>query len=127
MEKTTKRVTLAAGGKSSSGIVHLRIFTPAEQQKRAWKALFLFLGLGIVSIILPLAHFFLVPGFLFASPFAYRWAKRQEGLLESIEGHCPFCTKPLAHLGGALQWPIRFNCVSCGEPVRAVASHSATV
>ncbi len=119
MEKSTQPVILEAGGKTSNGHAIMLLYSDQEKQSRAWKALFLFLGLGIVSIVLPLAHFFLVPGFLLASPFAYRWAKKQTGTLESLDGPCPFCQKPLSQKGGGLQWPLRFSCQACGEPVKA--------
>lgn len=119
MERKEMPIRLEAGGKFSQGKVIVNLYSTNEKQKRAWKALFLFLGLGIVSVILPLVHFFLVPGFLLASPFAYRWAKQQSGVLANLDGPCPFCEKPLAYKGGGLQWPLRFGCPSCGEPVKA--------
>jgi hypothetical protein len=125
MEKNSLSILLEAGGKTSTGIAHLRLYTPQEKQKRAWKAFFLFVGLGIVSIILPLAHFFLVPGFILASPFAYRWAKNQVGTVISLEGICPFCQKPIVHRGGAIQWPLRINCEACREPVKAEPINTA--
>jgi hypothetical protein len=85
---------IGSRGKTSAEFAHLQLFTTQEKQKRAWKAFFLLLDLGIVSIILPLAHFFLVPGFILASPFAaYGWPKKQIGTLISVEGTCTFCQK----------------------------------
>lgn len=122
MVETLQAVQLEAGGKSSQGTATLALYTEAEKTQRARKAFFLFLGLGFFSVFLPLAHFFLVPGFLLASPWAYRWAKKQRGLLQKLEAPCPFCTKPIHHAGGGLDWPLRFVCSHCHEPVRATTA-----
>ncbi len=119
MTEFTEKLLLEAGGKSSQSVATLALYSDAEKNKRARKAFFLFLALGFFSVFLPLAHFFLVPGFLLASPWAYRWAKKQKGLLQKLEGSCPFCTKSVQHSGGGLEWPLRFVCSHCHEPIRA--------
>jgi len=66
-------------------------FSPREQKVRAVKAL---LGLWLIAalcILIPIAHFLLVPGFLVAGVIVAsgKWRTAEEG--KEASGECPAC------------------------------------
>lgn len=113
------KILVQAGGREGPGTGGAHLYSEEEKKAKAWKALGLCWGLSLASIILPLAHFFLVPGFFLAGPFAFHWARRQKGLLLSLDAACPFCTAKLALAGTpGLNWPVRSVCAGCNCQVR---------
>lgn len=111
-------IRLAAGGKESAGIAKAHLWSSTESKKRAWRGLGITWGLAVFSVFLPLAHFFLVPGLLFAGPFVFFWLRKQKGRVLDIQAACPFCQKTLAAGGFGIEWPLRVVCGGCSEPVR---------
>ncbi len=75
-------------------------------------------GASIVSIILPLAHIVLVPGFFIAGPIAALAVLAQESQLEGGECSCPSCGKPLTLNKMLPKWPLSSVCSSCHEGIR---------
>jgi hypothetical protein len=70
MIQTVCRVTLISPNeKKTIGIAQIQEWNQKERLKRALKTLGISWGLAIVSVLIPLAHFILVPGFLLAGPF----------------------------------------------------------
>ncbi|HED13313.1 MAG TPA: hypothetical protein ENI62_06615 [Gammaproteobacteria bacterium] len=67
------------------------IFSQKEQKIRAVKALLLLWLIALVSALIPMAHFILVPGFFIAGVViaSRRWRTAEEGL--EATGVCPSC------------------------------------
>ncbi len=58
---------------------------------RALRALGICWGLAVASVLVPVLHFLLVPGFLIAGPLlaSYRWGEHLTVL--AVRGECPGC------------------------------------
>ena len=65
-----------------------------ERMIRALKMGGLCWGFALVSILIPLAHFVLVPSFLIAGPIVGMYFYRLESMVIGGSGNCPACQKP---------------------------------
>jgi hypothetical protein len=97
-------------------------FTKQEQKTRALKTLMLFWAIALVCVLIPIAHFFLVPGFLIGGAIAAkrRWNKEKEGI--DASGVCPACKNniriPLDKNAELPQW---HDCPECGDALELQA------
>jgi len=48
-------------------------------------------GLALVSVLVPLGHFILVPAFLFAGPVVFLMRLSEDVVLQGAHGRCPVC------------------------------------
>ncbi len=110
-------------GESAPAEMHAIDFTPQEQKARGLKTLALFWAIAIVCVLIPIAHFFLVPGFLIGGIVAAkrRWERAREGI--EANGSCPVC-KHTIHIdleknGEIPQWR---DCPECGEALELQAA-----
>jgi hypothetical protein len=118
MEKTIRVEFISANEKKTFGNVRARYFDKGERSERALKVFGLSWGIGIFCIIIPLAHFILVPGFLLAGPVvAYFFYKQTDIVLDS-SGPCPSCEKPFKVARTRVQWPISDVCSECHNSVK---------
>ncbi len=71
------------------------VFSRKEQKTRAIKALLIFWLIALVSILIPIAHFILVPGFLIAGAIvaSRKWRITEEG--HEAAGVCPACDQQI--------------------------------
>lgn len=88
-------------------------FTPKEKTKRALQKLFAFWGLALASILVPVAHFVLVPVFFLLAPFLAYKNYQEEVSLEACELACPECTKTGSFTKIAGRWPLHNTCPHC--------------
>ena len=71
----------------------------------------------MVSVLLPIAHFVLVPGFLLAGPI-YGWLRfRQRSLVLRGSGTCPGCGVELTIKPQPERWPMAMHCGGCKQPL----------
>lgn len=70
-------------------------------------------GLSIVSVILPLVHFVLVPGFFLAGPLGAWIISTQASQILGGEATCPDCGAFLPIAPAADRWPLRDLCTQC--------------
>ena len=75
-------------------------------------------ALALASVLIPVAHFVLVPGFLLAGPVAAVLARRRSEVLLGGMVDCPKCHQSYDVGGGALQWPAQGQCPACRCVVR---------
>jgi len=91
-------------------------FTDKEQKIRALKALFKFWLIATVCVLIPVAHFILVPLFFIMGIYkaSQLWHKGEDGL--KVDGTCPACDNtisvPLDNDPSLPQW---FDCPECSE------------
>jgi len=111
------KILISQGHKNREGFADAHLWSPSEKTKRAWRATAICVGLALVSILLPMAHFFLVPGFLIACPFVFSWIKRQTGKVISMQGHCPNCSATLTSIPLTIGQNNRAPCPDCFEPL----------
>ena len=109
------------------GVARVRRRDAGERTARALRAAGLFLGLAILSVFLPIAHFVLVPGFLLAAPFFAVRRLREHDSIVALRGTCPRCVEPRTfEAGGAMRDHLRPTCPVCSfaidvEPAAAAA------
>ncbi len=104
-------------GESSNGFGEFQIPAPAARVTKASLVGGLSLILGIGSIFIPIAHFFLpwmIP--LAGGIYAYSLLS-DKGTLSDVRGACPGCTKEVEFTGGNVERPMWRRCPQCGEPV----------
>jgi len=89
------------------------VYSQQEKTKRAFTRLFGFWGLAIVSILVPVAHFILVPAFLLIAPFIAYKSYKEEVMLEECEITCPECGKTGTFAKNSGQWPLHNQCPHC--------------
>jgi hypothetical protein len=113
-EGTACPVTIrVANGKASSGEVRIQEWDKKARTSRAIKFWGLCWGLAIISVIIPLAHFVLVPGFFIAGPVGAWIISTQSRVILGGESICPNCNSFLPIAPAADSWPISDLCVHC--------------
>lgn len=71
--------------------VRIRSFDRAGRMKRAAAGLALWWGAAIASVFIPVAHFFLVPGFFLFGVFTAVHRLRTPNIVVAAHGTCPDC------------------------------------
>jgi hypothetical protein len=105
----------AFGEKEQAGILRIRVWSAPERAVRTAKALLGCWILAALSLFIPVAHFFLVPGFFVAGiVLAVRRAGEGRTLVQ-VRGACPRCGRdePLGLRGKAI-FPKEIQCPGCG-------------
>lgn len=102
---------------SKPGVVKVQRLNQEQRTKRAFKALGISFGLSIASIIVPILHFILVPGFFIAGPIFAYFLYKQKDMVMGGSGTCPGCSKPFSIARGAEVWPLEDVCGLCHEHV----------
>lgn len=99
---------------------------PAERTARALKAAGVCVALAAVSILLPIAHFVLVPGFLVAAPIVALRRLREGASIVGLTGTCPRCDEERSfEAKGAFKPGIRTSCPVCSFAIGVEAAGSA--
>jgi hypothetical protein len=108
-------VTLSAGEKRAAGEIRVDRWDRTQRLFRAAKSWGAFWGLALASILVPVAHFILVPGFLIAGPIAGVSRYRQKSGVLGGEAICPSCGARLVIEGREDAWPFLVYCGTCKE------------
>jgi len=112
-----------ASGKASPADMHVTRFSPKEQKGRALKSLFGLWLIAAVCVLIPIAHFLLVPGFLIGGMIvaSRRWKTEEEG--NDASGACPVCANPISiELDRNAELPQWHDCPECSEPLELQTS-----
>ena len=115
---TLTPVKISANGQEADGNVFIQSFSSKERWMRGLKLLGMLWGMALVSIVIPLAHFVLVPGFLIAGIVTALWISSKESIILGGNGTCPSCQKPLPIVRMNDQWPLNDLCTSCRREVK---------
>ncbi|WP_413561303.1 hypothetical protein [Bdellovibrio sp. HCB209] len=102
----------------TSGYLEIKVFNPADKTRTALKKLAIWWGLSILSILIPVFHFVLVPLFFFLGFFFARKGYMSEGQVLSGQTACPHCGTEIKVGKGELNWPVTEICQSCARVVR---------
>ncbi len=118
-EQTRPIIISNSGGEQTTGTLHYLVYTQQELMVRAWKALGLFWGLAVITVFIPIAHFFLVPGFLIAGPVVAYSRYRAKDTMERANGKCPTGDEETAiPLEASDQLPKWTYCSANNDPVQ---------
>jgi len=110
-------------GASTAAVMQAITFTPQEQKSRAMKKFLMFFVIASVCILIPIAHFFLVPGFLIGGIIAAKrlWNRSSEGI--DAKGICPACNKQITiNLDKNGELPQWHDCPECGDALELQAA-----
>ena len=87
---------------------------PGDRLKRGLMALAACWGLAAVAILVPIAHFVLVPGFFLLGIFLLVKRLGQAATIAAVRGPCPQCgVTGNFHAGGRLKPHTKVSCPSC--------------
>lgn len=114
------------GGASREATMEVIAFNEGERKTRALKSLGLLWMIATVCVLIPVAHFVLVPGFLIAGVMVARrrWNTPEEGL--SATGECPSCGQSVhLELEKSADLPQWRNCPECGAGLELRAMEGA--
>ncbi len=100
-----------------AGQVTVHSLTPLMRKKRAIKWLGICWGLAVLTIFLPLLHFFLPPSFLIAGPFVAlaMYQTRSEVLPFAVP--CPKCGASVPIEKEKESWPLHDLCAQCKSEI----------
>jgi len=123
-EQLTKEIMLASKSHDpTSARMQIVSFTPQEQKMRAIKALLTLWLIAALCVLIPIAHFILVPGFLIAGGIAAfrKWKLPAEG--REASGECPDCHHAVhIDLEKNSDLPQWHNCPECGVSLELTES-----
>ncbi len=108
------------GEKQSRGTLRVIMYSQEERRKRAIKWGVGSLLLAVVSVVLPLAHFFLVPFFLIMTPVVTWYQLRQAGIIISGEARCPVCGADFSFAKRPPILPFDDVCTNCRQAIRVI-------
>jgi len=109
-------------GESSTAEMHVIIFSQQEQKIRALKSMMIFWAIAALCILIPIAHFILVPGFLIGGIIvaSRRWKVKEEGI--EATGSCPACHNNICiKLDKSAELPQWKDCPECTDPLELQA------
>ena len=115
-------VVLIADTRRAAGEVRIQHWGRPARLMRAAKALAALWGLALLSVVIPLAHFVLVPAFFIAGPIAAFRRLRQESGILGGEGACPACGRRMIIEAHVDEWPSFDICEACRASVRIEAA-----
>lgn len=120
-------VTLVtSAGLSSSGQVFIQHWSPKQQLWRAAKTLLLLWGIAALTVLIPIAHFVLVPLFLVAGPVAASIVYKQHATVLGGSGVCPKCNREFEIVAAKDRWPLKDLCSACYQQVTILKQDSSS-
>lgn len=106
-------------GEATTGTLHITKYSHKERVLRAVKVLALMWALAAAAVLIPIAHFVLVPGFFVAGPVMAFMRYRVTDHPDNATGECPVCKEameislePNAHL------PLWTYCPASNDPIQ---------
>ena len=115
---STTPVWIESLGKRASGAVEVRAWSGRSRLVRGAKVLGACWALALVSLLVPAAHFVLVPVFLLAGPIGALIVGGQRSTVLGGEGACPECGERVRVGASAEEWPLHDACARCRTPLR---------
>jgi hypothetical protein len=109
---------VSSNDRQSTGRVQVLSWSPPERTRRALKTLGICWGAAIISIMFPVVHFVLVPGFFLGGPIAAFFIWAQESKILGGDCACPSCSSRLQVTKARPRWPISDVCPKCHEAIR---------
>lgn len=115
----TVPVTIRAGLEKppTIGEVEIVSWSPKDRSRRALKVLGICWGIGLFCVILPLVHFFLVPGMFVAGLVLFARLSGQASLVLGGQGPCPECGKTFRIAKATDRFPMDELCEHCQASV----------
>jgi hypothetical protein len=115
-----KRVPVRLTGKPNhiaTGEVYVRAWSSSDRTKRAIKTFCVWLAVAVLSVAVPILHFFLVPLFFVLAVIMAGVTYAQTSVVLGGEGTCPFCGAKLDIVKKSNRWPLDEVCDRCKRHV----------
>ena len=101
----------------SSGEVVIRQWSPKERLARALRTFGIWFFIALLSVAIPILHFFLVPLFLLVA-FAMTFiVYSHSSMVLGGAGNCPYCGEALEIVKKPDRWPLDDVCAKCSRHV----------
>jgi hypothetical protein len=108
------------------GSAEVLSFNKGERTRRAFKGLGMSWLVSGGTVFIPVAHFFLVPGFFLFGIYVFVSRMRVAEITTRIHGACPDCeAEQDFEAGGRWELPRSMTCRACARTLRAVATDHA--
>jgi hypothetical protein len=108
-------------GVPTSGTVTIREFNRNERLRRAFAGLGKWWGVAVLSVLVPVAHFVLVPSFLAYGAWQFFQRLGTVDLVIAARGSCPDCGAEQAlDLGARWRAPQPVTCRQCHRGLQLV-------
>jgi len=107
---------------SNPAEMYVIAFSRQEQKIRALKSMMTFWAIAALCLLIPIAHFILVPGFIIGGIIAAsrRWKAEEEGM--KATGPCPACHNEICiRLDKNTELPQWKDCPECADPLELQA------
>ena len=114
LESQAVRLETRDSKKSQVGKVELKTYPQSVRAGRALKFGGITFVFCLVSILIPVAHFVLVPILAIATPIVAWKTYQQERTVLGGNGPCPDCGKELTINASSDSWPLMEACTHCG-------------
>lgn len=111
-------ITADRDGKTSHGEIRIQSWDKRERTIRALKTWALCWCGAVLSVILPLVHFILVPGLFVAGPLLAYWISGQESVILDGTASCPSCGKELRIARAKYRMPASELCTQCQSSLK---------
>lgn len=98
----------------------VEVLSPGARLQRVGVRLGVAWGLAVFSVLIPLLHFVLVPGFFLAGPALAFLAGRATVRVLSPSVTCPKCGQRAPIEPNTTGWPAGLRCIACGTTFSAV-------
>ena len=107
------------GSQRTTATAELVTFDRRQRLRRAWLGLASWWAMSVVSILIPVAHFALVPGFFLFGMYSFVRRRSTAEVAVSIHGACPDCDHEQA-FDPPDSWTDRpnFTCSKCHRSLR---------
>ncbi|MEK6577722.1 MAG: hypothetical protein AABZ55_00720 [Bdellovibrionota bacterium] len=109
---------ISTNGFSETGTVKLQTWNKKDRIARAIKAWFFCWLAAVLSVLIPILHFILVPAFFFSGPIVAFIFYHQEEILLGGRSRCPACSVDFAIAKMDPHFPLHDICSHCQESVR---------
>lgn len=117
IEQPVQLEVMGAQEKKSSGKLKIQYYSREQRLMRALKIWGICWGGAIVSVLLPIIHFFLVPALFLTGIIAPLIVYNKESEVLRGEAVCPNCQQKLPLEGGSNKWPLEDSCSACKERI----------
>lgn len=113
-------------GRGADGTLYVRKFSVRDRVLRALVMLGVMWLLAVLAVLIPVAHFVLVPSFLLAGPVVALRRYRVTEVNDRVTGACPTCDSEMAiPLDSSDPLPLWTYCPSAGHPIHLLDARIA--
>ncbi|MEE8117823.1 MAG: hypothetical protein V3T28_12005 [Gemmatimonadales bacterium] len=126
-QREERHCTLSGySGRTTEVMVELISFDRTQRMRRAWLGLAAWWAAAAATVFIPVAHFFLVPGFFAFGIYSFLQRARTAVVAVAVSGICPDCEAEQKFEAPA-RWSesVTLACANCGRSLKLTAPQPA--